>query len=68
MHDPERAGDGLEGLPDRGVLRRVRLKLGQGRLQMRQGCLCALSHRRSRLALNLMQRSHRLRDRRCQVE
>jgi hypothetical protein len=68
VDDPERAGHRLERLRHRRVLRWLSLQLGERRLKMRQRRLRGLRDRRSRRALELVQRTHCLSDRRRQLE
>jgi hypothetical protein len=68
VHAAERAGDRLERGGYRGILRRLRLQLCEGRLEMAKRRLAARSNLRSPRALDLVKGAHGLSDRGRQLE
>jgi hypothetical protein len=62
VHAPERGGHRFERGGDGRELRRLRLKLGHGDLEMRERCRGVRQQLRTARALDLVQRAHRLRD------
>ena len=68
MYAPESRGHGLERDRHGRILRGLRLKLGHRGLQERQGGGGVRRELRASGSLDLVQRAHRLRDRRRELE